>query len=140
MRGRMGERTGSDWLTTRRRYRRLAFGVLFAGVLAFVAGDIAGYPIGALALYWLGFVGFLGVQKWAPMALFDERECRIERQASYDAVRVIAIVLIGLAPATGTLEAVGEFETPALIEGALWGYVGLFALFGVAYLWRRHRS
>jgi uncharacterized membrane protein len=136
----MNDRAGTDWLATRRRYRRMAFGMLVVGVIAFVAGDILDYPVAGLSLYWLGFLGFLAIQRWAPMRLFDERECTLERRASYDAVRVVAVVLIGLAPATATLEAVGEFETPATVQGALWGYVVLFVVFAVAYLWRRRQS
>jgi uncharacterized membrane protein len=130
---------GGDWLASRRRHRRLAFGVLVAGVLGFVLADALAYPILGVGVYWLGFAGFFAVRRWAPTALFDERDCALERRASYDTLRIAAVALVVLAPAAATLEDVGYFELPAPVEGAIWGYAVLFLVFGVAYLGRRYR-
>lgn len=131
--------TRTGWLGRRRRYRRLAFGTLIAGIIGFLGASFLDYPGVGLGLYWLGFVGFFGVRRWAPMALFDERDLALERQSSYDTLRLAGIALITLAPATATLEEVSAYEIPAILEGAIWGYAALFVVFGASYLARRYR-
>lgn len=126
------------WLARRRRYRRLSFGVLAACVLGFVLANRFGIPVIGVGVYWLGFVGFFAVQRWAPMALFDERDCALERRASYDTLRLAGLALVLLAPAAATLEAVGYYEIPTFVEGAIWGYAGLYLVFAIAYLGRRY--
>lgn len=128
-----------DWLTRRTRYRRVAFGLLVAGITGFALADVANYPVIGVAIYWLGFVGFFAVRRWAPMELFDERDCSLERQASYDTLRLAAVALVLLAPTAATLEEIGYYAIPPIVEGAIWSYAGLFAVFGVAYLARRYR-
>lgn len=130
----------AGWLARRRRYRRLAFGILMGGVVGFAIADGTGYPVVGVGIYWLAFVGFFAVRRWAPVALFDERDCALERQASYDTVRLAGLALVVLAPTAAALEEVGYYETPPAVEGAVWGYVVLFAVFGVAYLGRRYWS
>lgn len=129
----------SGWLAKRRRYRRLSFGVLIAGTLGFVLADVAGYPVVGVGIYWLGFAAFFAVRRWAPMRLADERDCALERQASYDTIRIAGVALIVLAPTAATLQEVGYYEIPPVVEGAIWSCVALFAIFGVAYLARRYR-
>lgn len=110
-----------------------------AGVAGFALADAVGYPVAGVGIYWLGFVGFFAARRWAPMSLADERDCALERQASYDAVRLIGVALVVLAPTAAALDEVGYYETPPAVEGAIWGQVALFAVFGAAYLVRRHR-
>ena len=129
----------NDWLARRTRYRRVAFGSLVVGIVGFVLADVVNAPVVGVGVYWVGFVGFFAVRRWAPMTLFDERDCALERQASYDTLRLAAVGLVLLAPTAATLEEIGYYNTPPLVEGVLWGYAGLFAVFGVAYLARRYR-
>lgn len=133
------EVTNSDWLTRRRRYRRLAFGVLLAGALGFVLTDMIGYPVVGIGIYWLGFVGFFAVRRLAPVRLSDERDCALERQASYDTIRLAAVALVVLAPTAATLDEVGYYEVSPAVEGAIWSGVALFVVFGISYLVRRYR-
>jgi uncharacterized membrane protein len=131
--------TPPEWLTQRRRYRRLSFGVLLAGIVGIVLADAVGYPVVGVGLYWAGFVGFFAVRRWAPVELFDERDAALERRTSYDTIRIAAVALVVLAPTVATLEKVGSYETPPLLDGAIWGYVALFFLYGLVYLARRYR-
>lgn len=129
----------SEWLTRRRRYRRLAFAVLIVGSLGFVLAGAVGHPVVGVGVYWLGFVAFFAVRRRAPMRLSDERDCALERQASYDTIRLFAVALVVLAPAAATLEEVGSYEIPPAVDGAIWSGVALFAVFGISYLVRRYR-
>lgn len=126
------------WLDERRRYRRLSFGMLAAGLVGFVVANWIGFPITGVGVYWFGFVGFFVVRRWAPMELFDERDCAHERQASYDTLRLAGLALVALAPAAATLDEVGYYEIPPAVQGAIWSYAGLFIVFGTAYLGRRY--
>lgn len=129
----------SDWLSRRRRYRRMAFGVLAAGAIGYVIAVAINYPIIGVGIYWLGFVGFFAVKWWVPITLFDERDCALERQASYDALRLVGVALIVLGPTAGTLAEIGYYELPPVAVGALFGGVALYAVFGISYLVRRYR-
>jgi len=132
----------TGWLARRRWYRRLLYGVLVAGIAGFVLAGRVGRPLLAVAIYWTAFLGFLGVRRFSPMVLFDERDVALERRASYDALRLAGVALIVGAPAAFVLAEAGfdgVSEAPPRIEGVLLGYAGLFVAFGVAYLARRYR-
>jgi uncharacterized membrane protein len=127
-----------DWLDRRRRYRRLCYFVLGAGIAGFVIAERFGAPLLGVGVYWAGVVAFFGVRRGSPVALFDERDRALERRASHDALRVAGVALVVLAPGTAALEAAGYYDAPAVVEGALLGYAALFLIFGIAYLARRY--
>jgi uncharacterized membrane protein len=129
----------AGWLARRRRYRRGAFGILAAGVVGFAIGVSIDRPVVGVGLYWAGFVGFFALKRWSPIELFDERDCALERRASYDAVRLAGVAMVVFAPGASVLEETGSYEIPRAVEGAFLGYVALFAVFGIAYLARRYR-
>lgn len=128
------------FLARRRRYRRLLSLVLAVGVLGFVAAIELGYTLVGVAVYWAGLLGFVAVWKGTDITLYDERERDIERRASTVTLLVAAVALVTVGPATTALEETGLYDTPAMVEGALFGYVLLFGLFGVVYLTMRYRG
>lgn len=132
------EPSGEDWLAARTRYRRLSMGSLLGGVAGLLIADAAGLPLVAVGVYWLGVVGFFAVRRAAPMTLFDERDCALERRASYDALRVVGGGLIVGAPAAAALEQMGRLTVPPVVDGALFGVAATFGVFGLAYLARRY--
>ncbi|WP_073307669.1 DUF2178 domain-containing protein [Halobaculum gomorrense] len=126
---------GTSTVSTRRRYRRLLFGSVGLGVAANVALRLLSYPVAAEAAYWVGIVGFLAVWQFSPVQLFDERDAELERRASTLTLVAAAVVLVLGASGARTLGALGVYDAPPFVEGVLYGYVGLFVVFAVAYGW-----
>ena len=122
-------------VSTRRRYRRLLFGSVGVGVVANVALRLLSYPVAAEAAYWVGIVAFLAVWQFSPVTLFDERDAELERRASTLTLVVAAVVLVLGASGVRTLGALGVYDAPPFVSGVLYGYVGLFVVFAVAYGW-----
>ncbi|UIO99425.1 DUF2178 domain-containing protein [Halobaculum sp. CBA1158] len=127
--------TGTPTVATRRRYRRLLFGSVGVGVIANLALRFLSYPVAAEAAYWVGIVGFLAVWTFSPVTLFDERDAELERRASTITLVVAAVVLVLGASGTRTLSALGVYDASSFVSGVLYGYVGLFVVFAVAYGW-----
>lgn len=112
--------------------------MLIAGIVAFAILDYLGYVLAGVAIYWSGFAGMFVVRWYAPVSLADERDQAIEQRASYDTLRIAAVALIAGAPAIAVLEAADVYTAPSTLDGAVWGFVALFAVFGVTYLVRRY--
>lgn len=132
---------GAERHARRRRYRRVVVGAVFGGV----GGGLLlrwglGYPLVGEAVYWLGIVLALVVWLATPVALFDERDAALERRASQVTLSVFAVVLVLGASAARVLTYAELYEVPEPVWAALWGYVALFATFGVVYLALRYRS
>ncbi|QZP38809.1 DUF2178 domain-containing protein [Halobaculum magnesiiphilum] len=126
---------GTPTVSTRRRYRRLLFGSVGVGVIANVALRLLSYPVAAEAAYWVGILGFLAVWQFSPVTLFDERDAELERRASTVTLVVAAVVLVLGASGARTLSALNLYDAPPFLSGVLYGYVGLFVVFAVAYGW-----
>ncbi|MFC6786315.1 DUF2178 domain-containing protein [Halobaculum halobium] len=133
--GSAGAPGGTSTVAARRRYRRLLFGSIGVGVVANVALRLLSYPVAAEAVYWVGIVGFLAVWRFSPVTLFDERDAELERHASTVTLVVAAVVLVVGASGARTLSALGVYDAPPFVNGVLYGYVGLFVVFAVAYGW-----
>jgi uncharacterized membrane protein len=133
------ETADRDWLPSVRRYRRLFWGCLFLGVLGFLGGDLLGYELVGLGVYWAGAAGMFLVWKGTDLQVFDERERELDRRASHVTLTIIAVALIVGGPGQIAFAEVG-FEFSRLMEGALWGYTAQFVVFGVVYLGIRLRS
>lgn len=130
---------GTNRLASVRRYRRLMFGWLLAGVALALALRTVGYPLLGEVVYWLGIVGFLAVWLGTRVTLFDERDAALERRASHVTLLVAAVVLVVGASAARVLPRVSDVVVPPAVQGALYAYAGLFVVFAVAYLWLRYR-
>ena len=130
---------GRSRLELVRRYRRLMYGAVLAGVLGFLAADELGHPLVGLGVYWAGIIAFVGIWKGTSVQLFDERDASLERRASHATLQVAAVALVlGMT----TLVVVNETTTgeiPERVWGAYLGISALFVVFGVVYLALRYR-
>lgn len=132
--------SGHEQLARRRRYRRLSVGSLLAGMAGTFVAIAVGYPLVGIGLYWLGALGMLAVLWGAPIELFDEREQVLEQRASWATLNLFAVALIVVFPGLVALEEAGVYEMPTAVSTAMWGYVLLYAVFGVVYTAYRYRS
>jgi uncharacterized membrane protein len=131
--------SGSTRLAKRRRYRRLMYGAMIAGVLGLIAAESVGYPLVGVGLYWLGVIVFFAILRGTTVTLFDEREREIERRASHITLLLFGIAMIAIAPALSALSELGSYTAPPAVEGALFTIAGEAIVFGVVYLWLRYR-
>jgi hypothetical protein len=129
---------GADHIAAIRRYRRLMWVAIGAGVLGFLGLDELGYPLAGLAVYWTGVVAFAAIWKGTEVQLFDERDAALERQTSHTTLKLVGV--LGLLAFT-SLVALGEtaIEVPDVVWGAYLGYSALFLLWGVVYTVLRYR-
>lgn len=128
-----------DRLARVRLYRRLMIGFVLAGVVGGLAGRSLGYPLLGEGLYWLGIVGFLAVWWGSSLTLFDERDRALERRASAITLMLVAPVFVAGASAVRVLSVLDLYATPPELVGALYEFVGLYAVFAGVYLWLRYR-
>lgn len=126
--------SSEDWLATRTRYRRLGIGSMLGGIAVSMVVYAVGPPLVAVAVFWLGIVGFFAVRRAAPMTLFDERDRALERRASYDTIRVVGAAFFIGAP----MVKVGGLTVPPVVDGALVGIEATVYVFVLAYIARRY--
>ncbi|PSQ33758.1 DUF2178 domain-containing protein [Halobacteriales archaeon SW_12_69_24] len=115
------------------------YGSLAVGFVGYVAGLRAELPVVALAVYWVGFLGFLAVWKGSSVTLFDERHAAMEAKTAKRTLNVAGAALILVAPAVPALQSAG-YGLPTLAEGALYGYAALFGVYGLLYTVIRVRT
>jgi uncharacterized membrane protein len=126
-------------LSKQRLYRRLMFGFIAVGVVVGLVFRFLGYPLVGELIYWIGIIGFLAVWRGTSLTLFDERDRALEQQASQITLSVFAIVLVLGASAARVIPRISTYTVPTEFVGALYGYVALFVVFGVSYLWVQYR-
>ncbi|MCY4731886.1 hypothetical protein KY092_15100 [Natronomonas gomsonensis] len=122
-----------------RRYRIAMYGFLAVGFVGYIAGLRVDAPLAALGIYWVGFLGFLGVWKGSSVTLYDERHEALEAEAMRTTFGVIGAVLILVGPALPAVLDAG-YEVPSLALGALYGYGAMFGVYMVASIAVRIRS
>ena len=128
-------------LAKQRKYRRLMVGFVAGGVaLALLLREVLGYPLVSEAVYWVGIVGFLAVWLGTSVTLFDERDRELERRASQFTLTIFAPILVVAASLARVLPRVTDYTVPEPIVHALYGYIALYAVFGVVYFGIRSRS
>jgi uncharacterized membrane protein len=130
---------GHDRLAKRKWYR-VGYGAsVVAAVLALVVASTLGYPLLGIGLYWAGVAVMFGILWLTPIELFDERDQQRERFAALRTLQVVGIAGIVAIPGLVGLEEAGYVTIAPALNGAIWGFVGLFGLFGVVYviLWLR---
>ena len=130
---------GTERIATIRRYRRLMYGSVVVGSLGLVAASRFGYHLLGVGVYWAGVAAFFAIWCGTSVQLFDERDAAIERRASLRTLQVVAAVGIVGIPSAVALAELGHYEMPRELAGAIYGYVGLFAVFAVTYGWTRYR-
>ncbi|ELZ36095.1 hypothetical protein C471_14837 [Halorubrum saccharovorum DSM 1137] len=138
----MSERTtpATTRPSTRKRYKRIAYALLGAGIAAlFVAVALDRFVLG-VALYWAGGLGMGLVQRFSPVDLYDERDTTIERKASESTMNVFAYVFILGAPGGLVLEESGIVTLPGEFYGAMWTLFAVSAVFGAFVLYYKYRT
>jgi len=126
--------------STRKRYKRIAYGSLGVGIAALWIGIATDrFALGVL-LYWAGGLGMGLVQRFSPVALYDERDTTIERKASQNTMNVFAYVFVLGAPGGLVLEESGVVTLPGEFYGAMWTLFAVSAVFGVSVLYYKYRT
>ncbi|GAA0718923.1 putative membrane protein [Halorubrum trapanicum] len=126
--------------STRKRYKRVAYALLGAGILALWIGIALDRFVLGVALYWAGGIGMGLVQRFSPVELYDERDTTIERKASQNTVNVFAYVFILGTPGGLALEESGVVTLPGEFYGATWTLFAVFVVFGASVLYHKYRS
>lgn len=122
-----------------RRYRIAMYGFLAVGFVGYIVGLEMNAPLAALGIYWVGFLGFLGVWKGSSVTLYDERHDALEAEAMRATFGVVGAALILVGPALPAVLDAG-YEVPSLALGALYGYAAMFGVYMVASAVVRIRS
>jgi len=125
---------GHERLARRRRYRWGYVGSLLAGMAGLFGATWLGYPLLGIALYWLGAGAMLAILWGSPIELFDEREQWLERKAATLTLGLVGIAGIVAIPGVVALEEAGFLTIPAWAMGAIYGFVALYAVFGLLML------
>lgn len=74
----------------------------------------------------------------SPVAVQDELERQIEREASTTTLTVVVVVTIVGLPAEVVLNSTGIYTAPAALRGAIWGYFLLILVYvGAQWLAQR---
>ena len=129
------ESDSHDPLAARQRSRRIIWGLVVVGSLAFVGGLELGRPLVGVGLYWACGVGFVTYAAVTDSDPYDERDLEIQAKAAGSTLTVAAVVLIAGAPGFAALEAANVYTAPDLFWGAMWALAGVFGAFalGMAY-------
>lgn len=121
----------SNVLETRQKYRNWMNNALGAGIVLGVIGLLAGallerdlLVVLGVGVYWLGVLGYVVIKWRAPVAVRDEREARINREAAELTLDVLAALLIIAAPGLTVLTVTGVYDVPEFY----WGMVTMLAL------------
>jgi uncharacterized membrane protein len=127
-------------LERRKRYKRLFYGILGAGIVGYLvllgvwnrAGGDA-LAVGAVGVYWGAFVLGVGILRFGPAEIEDEREQEISAKASGQTIGIAAFVLILGGPGLATLEQTGTYTAPSWLFGMMWGYASLFGIYAISH-------
>lgn len=113
--------------------------LVVGGVAALFVATRLDHPVLGVFLYWTGAAGFLGVCRYADVAVFDERDRAHERWASHLTLELVGIAGVIAIPGLVALEESGAVTLGPTFTGVALSYVGLFAVFAIAYGYRRYR-
>jgi uncharacterized membrane protein len=124
----------------RKRYKRIAYGLLGAGILAlWIAIALDQFVLG-VALYWAGGIGMGLVQRFSPVELYDERDATIERKAGHNTMNVFAYVFVLGAPGGLVLEEAEIVALPGEFHGAMWTLFAVFVVYGASVIYHKYRT
>ena len=126
-------------LETREKYRSRMNSALGAGIGLGVLGLLAGtflerdlFVILGVGVYWLGVLGYVAIKWRAPVAVRDEREARINREAAALTLDVLAASLIVAAPGLTVLTVTGVYDVPEFYGGMVTTLALVAMVVGVA--------
>ncbi|OTE98505.1 MULTISPECIES: DUF2178 domain-containing protein [unclassified Halorubrum] len=126
--------------SSRKRYKRIAYGLLGAGILALWIGIAVDRFVLGVALYWAGGLGMGLVQRFSPVELYDERDGTISRKASQTTMNGFAYVFVLGTPGGLALQESGLVTLPGEFYGATWILFGVFVVFGASHLYYKRRT
>ncbi|ELZ48497.1 hypothetical protein C463_00490 [Halorubrum californiense DSM 19288] len=126
--------------STRKRYKRIAYGLLAAGIAALWIGIAVDRFVLGVACYWAGGLGMGLVQRFSPVELYDERDTTIERKASQNTMNVFAYLFVLGTPGGLALQASGLLTLPGEFYGATWTLFAVFVVFGASVLYHKYRT
>ena len=134
-------------LEKRERSQRWMNYSLWAGILSLfiaigiwmtVPEDIVVFA--GTGLYWLGFLGMLGIYFGTSISLEDERDAQIAAEAGGVTLGAIAVLFVFFTPAAVALDATGTYQMPAEVWGVSGAFFLVFAIYSVShwYYSRQH--
>ena len=126
--------------STRKRYKRIAYGLLGAGILALWIGIALDRFVLGVALYWTGGLGMGLVQRFSPVDLYDERDTTIERKASQNTLNAFAYLFVLGTPGGLALRESGLVTLPGEFYGATWTLFAVFVAFGASVIYHKYRT
>jgi hypothetical protein len=134
------ELTAEQQVQKREQYSKwinqsVGFGVVsfFIAMVVWMITDQQLVLFVGLGLYWLGAIGMWIGYWYSPVPLRDEFEQHTEWEANQAISVFIAVVVIIGIPADVVLTITGTYAVPAVIRGAIWGYLLLIFIFGAAH-------
>jgi hypothetical protein len=134
------ESDSTDPLTARKRSRRIIWGLVAVGCLAFVGGLELGRPLVGVGLYWACGVGFVAYAAVTDSDPYDERDLEIQTKAAGSSLTVAAVVLIAGAPGVAALEAANVYAAPDVFWGAMFALGGLFGVYAIAVQYHERQT
>jgi hypothetical protein len=120
----------SKWIN-----RSVGFGLagFFIGMTIWMVTENELVLFAGVGLYWFGALGMAIGYWYSPVPLRDEFEQHTEQEANQAISAFIAVVTIIGVPADVVLTITGTYTAPAVIRGAMWGYLLLVFIFGAAH-------
>jgi hypothetical protein len=131
------ESDSHDPLAARQRSRRIIWGLVAVGCLAFVGGLELGRPLVGVGLYWACCVAFMTHAAVTDSDPYDERDLEIQAKAAGSTLTVAAIVLIAGAPGFAALEAANVYTAPEFFWGAMGALAGVFGVFALGMTYHK---
>ncbi|MEZ3164595.1 DUF2178 domain-containing protein [Halorubrum sp. RMP-47] len=126
--------------STRKRYKRIAYGLLGAGIAALWLGIALDRFVLGVACYWAGGVGMGVVQRFSPVELYDERDTTIERRASQSTLKLFGYVFVLGLPGGLVLAETGAITLPGEFYGATWTLFAIYVVYGAAVGYEKYRT
>lgn len=130
----------SDPLAARQRSRRIIWGLVVLGCLAYVAGLALDRPLVGVGLYWLCCLGFMTYGSLTDAEPYDERDHEVMAKGAGTTLTVAAFALIAGAPGMAALQAADIATAPAEFWGAMYALAGAFGVYTIATKYHDRRT
>ena len=144
----MSEGNGTtNVVQTRERYQKrmnYSMGVgIVLGMALMVAGAFVGdlYSVLGVGVYWVGVFGYFAFRHRSPVAIRDEREQRISREASELTLEILAVAVILATPTATMLDTTGVYDVPEIVWGGVTALLLVSVVVGITHWYvERKRS
>jgi hypothetical protein len=130
----------NDPLAARKRSKRIIWGLVALGCLAYIVGLALDRPFAGVGVYWACCLGFMTYSATTDAKPYDERDLEIQAKAAGSTLGVAALVLIAGAPGMAALEAADAYAAPGWFWGAMFALAGLFGVFTLAMTYHDRRK